>query len=603
VTELPETVQGIIAARLDALSEREKLLLQDAAVAGKVFWLGAVEAVGSVPRWQAEELLHSLERKEFVQRARASSVGSETEYAFRHVLIRDVAYGQIPRAARSAKHERVASWIESLGRPEEQAEMLAHHYLQALELAEAAGLDSPTLRTSARKALRDAGDRAAALSLGEAAVRFYEAALELYPEEGPERADLLFRRAVPVGHHVAGGNLDHLAEARDALLNSGDRTRAGEAEALIAQAYWIQGRTESSDECMHRALELVADGGATRSRAWVLIRAASRSTLVGNHDEGLAMASEALAVSEALGWDGGMSEALNLLGIERAYGGDPGALADIERSVALARRSGAAGTLTRALNTLSVVNQVGGDLQAAYAARIESARTAVRTGSDSLTRWFDGSLSDHLYRRGEWDEALDRAERFLAAVEHGTPNVIAWQAYGIRAEIRRARGDVAGAQTDAEQALTRAREVDEVQAVSFALALAAHVLSSSSAEDRARPFADELIETLDAGVHMQFAVVNLPLFAAAAHRLGLAEDLARAVEHHPPSPWTEVVHAYATRRFPAAADLLATIGSKPDEAEARLFAAEALAAAGREAGADEQRRQALDFYRSVGAAV
>src|SRR5262249_19246356 len=162
VGDLPESVHGIIAARLDALSEPEKLLLQDAAVAGKVFWLGAVEAVGSLPRRQAEELLHSLERKEFVQRARASSVGSETEYAFRHVLIRDVAYAQIPRAARSAKHGRVAAWIESLGRPEEQAEMLAHHYLQALELAAAAGLDVDALRTAGPEALREAGDRAAA---------------------------------------------------------------------------------------------------------------------------------------------------------------------------------------------------------------------------------------------------------------------------------------------------------------------------------------------------------------------------------------------------------------------------------------------------------
>jgi class 3 adenylate cyclase len=84
--ELPETVQGIIAARLDALPEREKRLLQDAAVIGKVFWLGAVEAVDGVTRWQAEELLHALERKEFVQRSRSSSVATESEYAFRHVL-------------------------------------------------------------------------------------------------------------------------------------------------------------------------------------------------------------------------------------------------------------------------------------------------------------------------------------------------------------------------------------------------------------------------------------------------------------------------------------------------------------------------------------
>src|SRR5204863_6839789 len=161
--ELPETVQGIIAARLDALPTDEKRLLQDAAVVGKVFWLGALEQIDGVTRWQAEELLHVLERKEFVQRAHTSSVGSEPEYGFRHVLIRDVAYGQIPRAVRSEKHQRVAGWIESLGRTDDQAELLAHHYLQALELADATGLDTSGLSEPARHALRDAGDRAASL--------------------------------------------------------------------------------------------------------------------------------------------------------------------------------------------------------------------------------------------------------------------------------------------------------------------------------------------------------------------------------------------------------------------------------------------------------
>jgi predicted ATPase len=97
-------MQGIIAARLDALSYDEKRLLQDAAVVGKVFWLGAVEAIGGFDRRRTEDLVSALERKEFVQRARPSSVAGEAEYAFRHVLLRDVAYAQIPRAGRAGKH-------------------------------------------------------------------------------------------------------------------------------------------------------------------------------------------------------------------------------------------------------------------------------------------------------------------------------------------------------------------------------------------------------------------------------------------------------------------------------------------------------------------
>ena len=140
--EVPETLQGVIAARLDGLPPEEKALLQEAAVVGRVFWLGAVEAMdGALPR-ELEARLHALARKEFIRRERRSSVEGDTEFAFLHVLVRDVAYGQIPRRERSEKHRLAAEWIASLGRSEDHAEMLGHHYLQALELAEAAGADT-----------------------------------------------------------------------------------------------------------------------------------------------------------------------------------------------------------------------------------------------------------------------------------------------------------------------------------------------------------------------------------------------------------------------------------------------------------------------------
>jgi predicted ATPase len=121
--ELPESVQGIIAARLDALPAAEKELLQDAAVQGKVFWLGALAAVTGSESGEAEGLLRSLERKEFVTRDRRSAVAGDAQFAFQHVLLRDVAYGQIPRRSRAEKHRRAAQWIEGLGRPDDHAEL------------------------------------------------------------------------------------------------------------------------------------------------------------------------------------------------------------------------------------------------------------------------------------------------------------------------------------------------------------------------------------------------------------------------------------------------------------------------------------------------
>ena len=116
---LPETLQGIIAARLDGLADTEKDLLRDAAVIGKVFWASAVRN-GSDP----STTLHSLERKGFVRRQKRSSVEGETEFAFAHALVRDVAYGQIARADRAAeapRRRRVDRGPRASGRPRRDA--------------------------------------------------------------------------------------------------------------------------------------------------------------------------------------------------------------------------------------------------------------------------------------------------------------------------------------------------------------------------------------------------------------------------------------------------------------------------------------------------
>ena len=72
---LPESVQGIIASRLDALASEDKRVLQDAAVVGKVFWAGAVAALGVAPAGEFERGLHELERRELVGGSRSERRG------------------------------------------------------------------------------------------------------------------------------------------------------------------------------------------------------------------------------------------------------------------------------------------------------------------------------------------------------------------------------------------------------------------------------------------------------------------------------------------------------------------------------------------------
>jgi predicted ATPase len=137
----PDSVQAMIAARLDTLSADTKSMLADAAVIGKVFWAGAIADMGERDLTSVTDTLRELSRKELVRPAQRSSIEDEAEYAFWHILARDVVYSQLPRASRASRHVAAARWIGSKApkRVEDLADVLAYHYATAMELAQAAG--------------------------------------------------------------------------------------------------------------------------------------------------------------------------------------------------------------------------------------------------------------------------------------------------------------------------------------------------------------------------------------------------------------------------------------------------------------------------------
>ncbi len=141
---VPDSLQAIVAARIDDLPTGEKALLHAGSVLGKVFWSDAVGALTGDRQEAVVQALRPLERKEFIRRERRSAVAGGEQYAFVHALVRDVVYGQMPRSERSRWHRLAADWIESLppDRSEDRAEMLAHHFLRALEYDRAVGASS-----------------------------------------------------------------------------------------------------------------------------------------------------------------------------------------------------------------------------------------------------------------------------------------------------------------------------------------------------------------------------------------------------------------------------------------------------------------------------
>src|SRR5262245_11386848 len=108
---LPSTVQSLLAARLDSLDRLERRLLQHAAVVGQTFWQGSLARSADEEGVDLGHALASLERKDLLVPTAGTRLAGEREYAFKHVLIRDVAYGMLPKAIRCRKHVEVAEFI------------------------------------------------------------------------------------------------------------------------------------------------------------------------------------------------------------------------------------------------------------------------------------------------------------------------------------------------------------------------------------------------------------------------------------------------------------------------------------------------------------
>lgn len=183
--EVPERVQTLIQARLDLLSPLEREVLQAAAVVGRHFWSGALQWITGLP--DAADVIERLKPRQMVVEQFSSSVPGDIEYAFRHALIRDVVYENLPRKIRARAHAATARWIESVRgtRVEESAELLAEHYERAY-----ADVPAEDVRMSARNNLLVAARNALRRFATDQAERLGVRAVEL-SVGGAERVEAL----------------------------------------------------------------------------------------------------------------------------------------------------------------------------------------------------------------------------------------------------------------------------------------------------------------------------------------------------------------------------------------------------------------------------
>ena len=416
-------MHALIAARLDTLAPERKQLLQDAAVVGNVFWAGAVVEMSSRDPHEVELALHELSRKELVRPARTSAMEGEQEYGFWHLLVRDVCYGQIPRAARAARHRAAAAWIEEKAgdRAEDLADVLAHHYLTARELTGAAGQadESKELEAQAIRYLVLAGERALPLDVASAEAQLARA-LELAPAGHPQRGFLLERWARAA--HQQGRLEEARAAVEEALIldrERGESIAAGRAltelntllrqlgdpraEAAITEAIALL-------EAESPGRELVAAYAELSGTHWV------NSALV----EAIAAAEQALRLAAELGLPE-PAHALGYFGGARAGLGERQGVGDMRQALALAVEQGRGREAAVIHNNLALSAWLYEGPKAALAACQEGLEFCERRGIAEFELGIAAMSLTFLAATGQAEQALAEAEPLAVRLESSGP--------------------------------------------------------------------------------------------------------------------------------------------------------------------------------------
>jgi class 3 adenylate cyclase/tetratricopeptide (TPR) repeat protein len=285
--DLPVTVREAIAARIDAMPANARNTLLSAAVIGKTFWRGVLQGIGQVD--DVDEALAVLEARDLVRRDPSSQLAGDSQFTFKHMLIREVAYSIVPRAARRERHAAAARYVEETvaGATETLSAILAYHWREAAEPARAIPYLLAAAETArrgwAKGAVVDLYSRALELAdtdelrrqirllRGVALVELADYAraddelAQLLPElQGQERLDALIAR----GHATLWTERDAetLAVAEEALPLAeklGDETAVAAALAAKSQALAMRGDEGDMDRALElgdRALELWVPG-------------------------------------------------------------------------------------------------------------------------------------------------------------------------------------------------------------------------------------------------------------------------------------------------------------------------------------------------------
>jgi predicted ATPase/class 3 adenylate cyclase len=368
--EVPETLQGLIAARLDGLAAEERRLLQDASVLGKTFTKQALAELSGVAESELDPLLSGLVRKEVLGVQADPRSPERGQYGFLQDLVRRVAYETLARRDRKSRHLAAARQLENtFGSAEQEiAEVVAAHYLAAYE-AHVDADDAGEIKARARELLARAAERAASLgALGEAR-RSYEQAAEL-SDQPVERAHLLELASVK-----ALGNAEF----------------------------------EAAEQGLRAALELLTQAGELHAAARVSGRLGNLEVLTGRGEQGMRRMEEAFAAVSTDEPDADVADLAARLGRNLALGSGEAERATEANELALgiAQALRLPETLARALGTKAYLSRVAGRPEEELALTRHALRYALENDLAEPAASGYANLSDSCFASDRYGEALE----------------------------------------------------------------------------------------------------------------------------------------------------------------------------------------------------
>ena len=310
---LPDSVHGVIAARIDLLDAESREALRRCAVMGRVFWPAAVGV--------EEEVVGPLARRGLVSEQPTSVVAGMRQFAFKHALTRDVAYQTLPRLERRSLHRRVGEWVEHVApnRGAEMAEIAAYHYLEAIRY----GDDDPALSAHAFELLLAAGEAALARAALPPADSLFRQSLDLAPTPEQRGRALLGLARAATGASRYDDALRLLGDARQAAHAAEAVALEADVVSWLTRVSWLAGRWEDAVAMASEAVGILDGLPESPELARALARRSQIEMLRGL-PEAEQHASEAIAVARRV--DDAFAEAnarINLFTVRAMRGAQP----------------------------------------------------------------------------------------------------------------------------------------------------------------------------------------------------------------------------------------------------------------------------------------